>query len=131
MTMDGLPFWIEALTAALLVAGGLFALLGASSLVRARDFFGRAYGPSMSSVLGLGCVLIGSMIYFSMAQSRPIVHEVLIFLFVMLTSPLATMLLARAALFRRRNAERRAGIVSALPQASSADVNSPGTDRPD
>ena len=42
------------------------------------------------------------MIFFSVLQSRPVLHEILIALFVTVTTPVTLMLLARAALYRDR-----------------------------
>jgi len=50
-------------------------------------------------------VLIASMLYFSVLQSRPVLHELLITAFVTVTTPVTLMLLARAALYRDRSEE--------------------------
>lgn len=51
---------------------------------------------------GAGGILIASMICFSVLQSRPVLHEILIATFVTVTTPVSLMLLARAALYRDR-----------------------------
>ena len=51
--------------------------------------------------LGLGCVLIASMLVTSAATTRPVIHELLITLFVVMTAPVTAMTLARAAIYRR------------------------------
>ena len=51
---------------------------------------------------GAGGILVASMIFFSVLESRPVLHEILIFVFVTVTTPVTLMLLARAALFRDR-----------------------------
>jgi multicomponent K+:H+ antiporter subunit G len=43
------------------------------------------------------------MIYFSALATRPILHEVLILVFVTITTPITLMILVRAALFRERS----------------------------
>jgi multicomponent K+:H+ antiporter subunit G len=50
--------------------------------------------------LGTGAILIASMTCFSVLQSRPVLHELLIAAFVTVTTPVTLMLLVRAALFR-------------------------------
>jgi multicomponent K+:H+ antiporter subunit G len=40
------------------------------------------------------------MVYFSALQTRPVLHEVLLVLFVLVTTPVTLTLLVRAALFR-------------------------------
>jgi multicomponent K+:H+ antiporter subunit G len=54
----------------------------------------------MGTTLGTGLILIGSMLYFSAAESRPVLHEILIGLFMTVTTPVTYMLLVRAALHR-------------------------------
>jgi multicomponent K+:H+ antiporter subunit G len=56
----------------------------------------------MGTTLGIGLVLIGSMLHFSSLESRLVVHEVLIGVFMTLTTPVTYMLLVRAALHRDR-----------------------------
>ena len=46
--------------------------------------------------------MLASMIYFSVASGRPVIHEILIGIFVTVTTPITFMLLARAALHRDR-----------------------------
>jgi multicomponent K+:H+ antiporter subunit G len=70
-------------------------------MLRLRDFFARMHPPTMGTTLGVGCVLIASMLVSSALASRPIAHELLITLFVVLTAPVTAMLLVRAALYRR------------------------------
>jgi multicomponent K+:H+ antiporter subunit G len=47
-------------------------------------------------------VLIASMLFFSVLQTRPVIHELLISVFVTLTTPVTLMLLVRASLLRDR-----------------------------
>ena len=61
------------------------------------------------------------MIFFSVLQSRPVLHEILIFVFVTVTTPVTLMLLARAALFRNR-AEGNPGVPSRAAMLSSVRV---------
>ncbi|MBN9250611.1 MAG: monovalent cation/H(+) antiporter subunit G, partial [Mesorhizobium sp.] len=47
-------------------------------------------------------ILLASMICFSALQSRPVMHEVLIAIFIVVTTPVSLMLLVRAVLYRDR-----------------------------
>ena len=49
-----------------------------------------------------GLVLIGSMLFFTMHESRPVLHEILIGVFMTLNTPVTYLLLVRAALHRDR-----------------------------
>ncbi|MCL2657067.1 MAG: monovalent cation/H(+) antiporter subunit G [Betaproteobacteria bacterium] len=92
--------WIALPATLLLIAGGLLALIGSLGLLRLRSFYARIHAPTMGNTLGAGCVLIASMLTSSAVAGRPVIHELLITLFLLLTSPVTTMLLMRAAIFR-------------------------------
>lgn len=92
--------WLALPAAILLVAGGLLALIGSLGLLRLNSFYARIHAPTMGNTLGAGCVLIASMLTSSAAAGRPVIHELLITVFLLLTSPVTTMLLMRAAVFR-------------------------------
>jgi len=83
-----------------LVAGGFFALAGAIGLARLPDFFMRLHAPTKATTLGVGGALIASMLYF-VGSGRPVVHEMLITLFLFLTAPVSALMLAKAALHLR------------------------------
>jgi multicomponent K+:H+ antiporter subunit G len=95
-----LPTWVMLLTAALVLVGAGLTLVGALGLLRLDSFYQRVHAPTLGTTLGAGFILIASMLFFSVAQSRLVVHEVLIAIFVTLTTPVTLMLLVRAALSR-------------------------------
>ena len=64
-----LPFWLELVTAALLLTGSLFALIGAVGLLRLKDYFQRMHPPALASTIGAWCVALASIIYFSWVRS--------------------------------------------------------------
>jgi multicomponent K+:H+ antiporter subunit G len=101
-----LPAWTALLIAALLVLAGCLVLIGAMGLLRLSSFYQRSHGTAMINTLGAGCVAAASMLYFSFASARLAPHELLIVLFLTMTSPVTAMLLMRAALFRERAARR-------------------------
>jgi multicomponent K+:H+ antiporter subunit G len=98
--MSDIPAWAAFPAAFLLVAGGLLAALGAFGLLRLPSFFMRMHPPAMGSTLGAGCVLLASILVSSAAAGRPVLHAVLITLFIVMTAPLSAMLVARAAAYR-------------------------------
>ena len=95
-----IPAWAEIVTAALLLIGAVTALIGALGLVRLDSFYARVHPPTLGTTLGIGCIAVASMVYFSAAQTRAVLHEVLLVLFVLVTTPVTLTLLVRAALFR-------------------------------
>lgn len=94
--------WLTSAAGVLVVLGALLAFLGSLGLLRLKTFYERVHPPTMGTTLGTGLVLIGSMLYFTATQSRPVLHEVLIGAFMTFTTPVTYMLLVRAALHRDR-----------------------------
>ncbi|MDH5538597.1 MAG: Na+/H+ antiporter subunit G [Rhizobacter sp.] len=95
--MNDLPLWAELLIAALLVIGGLFTLIGAIGMVRFPDFYMRLHGPTKATTLGVGGVLVASMLVHWVLGGFG-VSELLIALFLFVTAPVSANLLAKAAL---------------------------------
>ena len=91
---------IEWSAAALIVIAAFFLLVGAIGLARLPDFFMRLHAPTKASPLGVGGVLIASMLV-AFSQGRPGIAELLITLFVFVTAPVSANLMAQAALHLR------------------------------
>ncbi len=104
--LEQVPAWAAIPAALLLVLAGCLAVIGALGLLRLSNFYQRIHGPALLNTLGAGCVLIASMLCFSAIESRPVIHELLITVFVLLTAPVTAILLMRAAIFRDRRAGR-------------------------
>lgn len=95
--------WLVALT---LVVGGVFALVGAVGMLRFGDFFMRLHAPTKATTLGVGGVLVASMLA-GWAQGDFGLQELLITLFLFITAPVSASLMAKAAVHGR--APSRAG----------------------
>lgn len=121
---EALPWWAAVPVALLLVLGGLVTVIGALGLARLQSFYQRIHGPAITVTLGAGCILLASMLYFSVAQSRLVIHEVLITVFVLMTAPVVAMLIMRAAVYRDL---RERSQTSTRPQPGSGRVI-PGVD---
>ena len=96
------PAWAALAVAVLLLLGAGLALTGSIGLLRLQTFYERVHAPTLGTTLGIGCVLVASMLFFSLLQTRFILHEILIAILVVITTPVTLMLLARAALYRDR-----------------------------
>ena len=90
------------LAGVLIVLGALLAFSGSLGLLRLKTFYERVHPPTMGTTLGAALILAGSMLYFSALETRPVVHEILIAVFMAFTTPVTYMLLVRAALHRDR-----------------------------
>jgi len=97
-----LPAWAAWVVALLVVGGALLAFIGSLGLLRMGTFYERVHPPTMGSTLGTGLILMGSMVFFSLLEARPVLHEILIGAFVTVTTPVTYRLLVRAALHRDR-----------------------------
>lgn len=115
-----LPPWAEAVVAVLLLASGVFVLLAAWGLWRLPDFFARMHAPALASTLATWLVALASIVHFSTRGQGLALHVWLVVIALSITAPVTAMVLARAALFRRR----RAG--DALPPPLGAAAAEPG-----
>jgi len=82
----------------LLVAGGLFCIVGGIGLLRMPDFYTRVHAASVTDTLGVGLILLGLALQagWTLVAAKLAVIGLLIFF----TSPAATHALAKAALER-------------------------------
>jgi multicomponent K+:H+ antiporter subunit G len=97
-----LPAWAALPTALLLLLGAGLALTGSLGLLRLGSFYERIHAPTLGTTMGISCVLLASMLFFSVLQTRLVLHELLIAVLMVVTTPVTLMLLARAALYRDR-----------------------------
>ena len=102
--MTVIPYWVELLASLLLAASGLLALTGALGLVRLKTFFQRMHPPALGATLGTWCACAAWVAYFSALEGALVLHAWLLPILLCITVPITTILLARAALFRKRAA---------------------------
>jgi len=98
--IEQVPAWAAALTAALLLMGAAVTLIGSLGLLRLGTFYERVHAPTLGTTLGTVFVAVASIIYFSVLQSRPVLHEILIIGLGAVTTPVALTVLVGAARFR-------------------------------
>jgi multicomponent K+:H+ antiporter subunit G len=91
--------WVVAL---LLLCSGAVVLIAAIGLLRLPDFFSRMHAPALASTLAAWLVTFASIVHFSSRGQGISLHVWLIIIVLSITAPVTTMVLARAALFRRR-----------------------------
>lgn len=108
------PLWAAIPAAALLILGSGLTLIGSMGLLSMRTTYERIHTPTLGTSWGVGGIVLASMLVFSVLGSRFVLHEILIALFVTITTPVTLMLLGRAALYR----DRAAGDPSVPPEAS-------------
>jgi multicomponent K+:H+ antiporter subunit G len=101
--MSGPPV-VEILTGALALAGALAALIGSVGLLRLGSFLQRVHAPTLASTLGTWALTLATALQMSFVREELFLHALLIPAFIAVTTPVTTIFLVRAALFRRRAA---------------------------
>ncbi|WP_322031112.1 Na+/H+ antiporter subunit G [Paraburkholderia sp. J76] len=114
---------IEAIVCALLLVGSAFTLIGAIGLARLPDFYMRLHGPTKSTTLGVGGVVLASVVYFSAHNNFASLHEVLIPAFLFLTAPISAHMLTKAGI------QQRVSVSSATRGRPGATITRPGDAR--
>jgi multicomponent K+:H+ antiporter subunit G len=92
---------LDLLLSFLILAGALFTLIGSLGLARLPDFYTRLHGPTKATTLGVGSLLLASVLYFSTRGDGFGLHEVLVTLFLFITAPVSAHMMAKAALHLR------------------------------
>ena len=92
---------LDWIVAALVLVGAAFSLIGSLGLLRMPDFFTRLHGPSKATTVGIGSLLLASALFMSYRGGGLSLHEFMISLFIAITAPVGSHLLAKAARHRR------------------------------
>jgi multicomponent K+:H+ antiporter subunit G len=88
---------IDIVVSILVLVGAAFALLGSIGLARFPDTLTRLHGPSKATTLGVGGLLLASIVFFSTRGEGLSLHELLITLFIAITTPVSAQFVALAA----------------------------------
>lgn len=115
-----LPLWADIVVSVLLVVSGVFALAGAVGLVRFKAFMLRMHAPALGFSGASWAVSLAITVYFTVIESSLSTHAWLIIVFLAVTVPITTLLLARAAQLRERQ-QRAAAREAAREAASQSD----------
>lgn len=100
----GMPV-AEWLVAALIVVGAGFALVGSWGLVRLPSLMERLHGPTKATTLGLGAMLVASVLWSQLVAGVWTMHEILVSVFLFLTAPVSANMIAKVHLHRLRLGE--------------------------
>lgn len=103
VSLADVPLWVAIPGAAFLLLGSGLSLVGTVGLIRLPSFYDRLHAPTLATSWGTGGIVMGSIIIFTAAATRPVLHEILIGIFVTITTPITLMMLGRAAVFRDRS----------------------------
>ena len=97
-----LPLWVAIVTAALVLVGAAVTLVGTAGLLRLRTFYERLHAPTLGATVGMGLIVLASMLSLSVLHRTFVLHELLIAVLVTVTAPVTAILLIQAAIFRDR-----------------------------
>ncbi|WP_420592417.1 Na+/H+ antiporter subunit G [Bacterioplanoides sp.] len=89
------------LVAGWLIMGGFFVFVGSLGLAKLPDFFTRLHAPTKATTLGIGSVLVASMLVTSVREGGFSVYELVISLFLFITAPVSAHMMAKAALHKK------------------------------
>lgn len=101
---ESVPPWIALPAALFVVLGATLTLLGAWGFLREGRFYDRVHVTTLGASWGAAGILLASMLLSSWGAGRPVVHELVLGVFVIVTGPVTLVLLVRAALARDRAA---------------------------
>ena len=93
---------IDLAVAALVLLGAAFVLIGSWGLVRLPSTMERLHGPTKATTLGLGALLVGSVVFFQGKLGVWTAHELLISVFLFITAPISANMIAKVHLHRMR-----------------------------
>lgn len=99
--LPDIPMWAAIVVTALCVLGAITALLGSIGLRQLPTMYDRIHAPTLTSTFGVLCTVIALTIYFSCVEGFTL-KALLIGLFVLVTTPVTMVLLARASAYRDR-----------------------------
>lgn len=93
---------VELVVSAFILLGAAFVLIGSWGLVRLPTTMERLHGPTKATTLGLGALLVGSVLFFQLRLGAWSAHELLISLFLFITAPISANMIAKVHLHRCR-----------------------------
>lgn len=99
--MSDLGIISEIIISALLVIGAFFTLVGSIGLLKLDNAMSRLHAPTKASTLGVGSLLMASMIY-AFAAHEGSLHEILVMAFLFVTAPISGNFIAKANMHRLR-----------------------------
>lgn len=93
-----MSFATELLLSVLIILGSALVFLGSIGLVKLPDFYTRLHAPTKATTLGMGALLIASLLFKLVESGSFSFHQVLITIFLFITAPITAHMLAKTAL---------------------------------
>lgn len=120
--MDTLSPWIVIPASVLIVISGLLVLTASIGMVRVSSFLPRTHIQAIIYSTALWSLLLASLLLTFNLQDRTFLHEILIGIFIFITSPVSTILLVRSFVLREERASTldESATASARPTADAS-----------
>lgn len=121
--MDTLSPWIVIPASALIVISGLLVLTASIGMVRVSSFLPRTHTQAIIYSTALWSLLLASLLLTFSLKDRTFLHEILIGIFIFITSPISTILLVRSFVLReeRASAPDENASVAVTPEVDPAE----------
>ncbi|MEM1004837.1 MAG: Na+/H+ antiporter subunit G [Pseudomonadota bacterium] len=98
-------FVFELLIALFLVVSGIFGFVGSFGMIKLKDPMSRLHAPTKATTLGVGGVLLASIVHSVLIEDQLSLHELLITLFLFLTAPITALFIAKWHIHRHEKPE--------------------------
>lgn len=90
-----MELWQDILVAIFAVIGAIFGLIGSFGLLKLKEPMSRLHAPTKATTVGVGGVLVASMIAALIDRGVLSMHELLITIFLFLTAPVTAHFIAK------------------------------------
>lgn len=104
--LSGIPMWAAIIVTLLAIVGSGVTLIGSIGLTVFKTFYERVHAPTLGTTLGMLCIVVASIIMFSVTDGAPTLKAILVGIFLTVTTPVTLVILARAAIYRDRVEEQ-------------------------
>jgi multicomponent K+:H+ antiporter subunit G len=102
-----IELFAELVVTLLILGGSFFLLVGSYGLAKLPSLMQRLHAPTKSTTLGVGGILMASIVYFGVVKGELSFHEVLISFFLFLSAPITAHMLAKVYILRNRQEAAR------------------------
>lgn len=92
---------IETIVAILAVIGAIFVLIGSIAMLKLPDFYTRLHGPTKATTLGLGALVLMSVLFFNGIMGQLSLQQLLIALFLFISAPITAHMLIKVAMHQK------------------------------
>lgn len=115
----------EIVVTGLILIGTFFLFVGSLGLAILPDLMRRLHAPTKATTLGIGALLVASMLWFDLAHDALSFHELLIALFLFMTAPVSANMIAKAHMLRDKPTQ---AALPSVPDSGWATLTPPSVD---